>query len=411
MRARQAEPSPVRPGEPDEYGTWTAERLEGWLRASTGREPVIVVSHRAPCRSSQAIDSRTRGPVELESSGIVSAVEPLIRACSGVWVAHGKEEDSTTDDQQPYRVRRVSLDDEEQHGSYYGFANEALWPMCHRAHVKPTFRPDDFTTYWNVNARFADVVRAGSHAAIHRWSSCRTTTSRWRRNSCASGCRTAGSSRSGTSRFRTGRRSRSARGASYLLEGLLGSSIIGFQTPLDCRNFIETVERCLGAHVDRYQDALTYGGRQVLVRAYPTSVRWPGWWASCSPTVEICRESIRRQLCLPADIAARRRRRSARSHQGSRREVSRYRAAARVLPGISRAFRVRAARGAEPRDAAGISRPARACARRARPRQRALRQCRLHADHPARGAPHPGARQSLPARRRFLLRRQPARRA
>ena len=63
----------------------------------------------------------------------------------------------------------------------------------------------------------------------------------------------------------------------YLLEGLLGSSIIGFQTPLDCRNFIETVERCLGAHVDRYQDALTYGGRQVLVRAYPTSVRWPSW--------------------------------------------------------------------------------------------------------------------------------------
>ena len=94
MRARQAEPSLVRPGEPDEYGTWTAERLEGWLRASTGREPVIVVSHRAPRRSSQAIDSRTRGPVELESSGIVSAVEPLIRACSGVWVAHGEEEDT-----------------------------------------------------------------------------------------------------------------------------------------------------------------------------------------------------------------------------------------------------------------------------------------------------------------------------
>ena len=300
MRARQAEPSLVRPGEPDEYGTWTAERLEGWLRASTGREPVIVVSHRAPRRSSQAIDSRTRGPVELESSGIVSAVEPLIRACSGVWVAHGKEEDNTTDDQQPYRVRHVSLDDEEQHGLYYGFANEALWPMCHRAHVKPTFRPDDFTTYWNVNARFADVVRQEAssdsplvfvqdyHFALapqlvrERLPNSRVITfwhipfPHWQEfEVCPWG--------------------------QYLLEGLLGSSIIGFQTPLDCRNFIETVERCLGAHVDRYQDALTYGGRQVLVRAYPTSVRWPGWWASCSPTVDICRESIRRQLCLPAD--------------------------------------------------------------------------------------------------------------
>src|SRR4030095_3913521 len=64
---------------------------------------------------------------------------------------------------------------------------------------------------------------------------------------------------------------------------------------------IETVERCLGAHVDRYQDALTYGGRQVLVRAYPSGVRGRSRWSACSPSVDICRESIRRQLCLPPE--------------------------------------------------------------------------------------------------------------
>ena len=43
MRARHAEPTLVRPGEPDEYGTWTFERLDGWLRTSVRREPVIVL--------------------------------------------------------------------------------------------------------------------------------------------------------------------------------------------------------------------------------------------------------------------------------------------------------------------------------------------------------------------------------
>ena len=303
MRARQPEPTLVNPGEPDEYGTWTAERLEGWLRASTGREPVIVLSHRAPSTSGDGRDGRGGANMEVTSSGLVSAVEPLIRACSGVWVAHGTGAEDDPGDHQPYRVRRVSLEDDEQRAYYYGFANEALWPMCHRAHVKPVFRPDDFTTYWNVNARFADVVcheaqatgdsplvlvhdyhfALAPHLVRERMPHSRIVTfwhipwPHWQAfEICPWG--------------------------QYLLEGLLGSSIIGFQTPLDCRNFIETVERCLGAHVDRYQDALTYGGRQVLVRSYPTSVRWPGWWAACSPTVDICRESIRRQLCLPADM-------------------------------------------------------------------------------------------------------------
>jgi trehalose 6-phosphate synthase len=274
MQVRQAEPTLAKPGEPDEYGTWTAERLEGWLRASCGREPVVVLAHGEP-------------------------VEPLSRACSGVWVANGAAHGRST--LQSFRVRRVQLEDDEECAYYYGFANEALWPLCHRIHVKPIFRPDDFTTYWKVNARFSDaacdeatgdaplMLVQDYHFALapqlirERLPHSRVVTfweipwPHWQTFEICPWSR-------------------------YLLEGLLGSSIIGFQTPLDCRNFIETVERCLGAHVDRYQDALTYGGRQVLVRAYPTSIKWPSCWSSCSPPVSICRESIRRQLCLPADI-------------------------------------------------------------------------------------------------------------
>jgi trehalose 6-phosphate synthase len=272
MQARQIEPTLVRPGELDEYGTWTVERLESWLRASCRREPIVVLAHNA-------------------------APEPLNRTGAGVWVAGPAEGADGAEQSSTLRVRRIELNDDR---GYHAFAGEGLWPMCHRIHVKPVFRPDDFTIYWSVNARFADAVCEEAtgesplvlvhdhHFALapqlvrERIPHSRIVTfwqipwPHWQAFEICPWNR-------------------------YLLEGLLGSNIIGFQTPLDCRNFIETVERCVGAHVDRHQDALLYEGRQVLVRAYPMSVRWPGCWSSCAPPVEICRESIRRQLCLPSD--------------------------------------------------------------------------------------------------------------
>jgi trehalose 6-phosphate synthase len=290
--------SAVRPGEPDACGSWTAERLDGWLR-SYEREPMIVVAHRDPGTAGEGT-SRLASPA---SSSLASAVEPLMRACSGVWLAHddGFTTTSAAAAEEPFRIRRLSPENDDERARYSGFANEALWPLCHRAHVKPSFRVNDFTAYWRVNAQFADAVceeaRSDSplvlvhdfHFALaplfvrERLPLSRVITfwpipwpdwqafdiCPWRR---------------------------------YLLEGLLGSSIIGFQTPLDCRNFVETIERCLGAHVDRHQEAIAYDGRHVLVRPYPMSVRWPGWWASCSPDVDVCRGSIRRQLRLPADV-------------------------------------------------------------------------------------------------------------
>jgi len=299
MQVRPAVTALVKPGEPDACGSWTAERLEAWLRTSSRREPVIVLAHHAP--------GARRG-----GNGPAAAVEPLIRACSGVWVAHdnsplnttleeGTTGESARSDHQPFRVRGVRLENDEERRDYYGFANEALWPMCHRAHVKPTFRADDFTTYWRVNAQFAEAVCDEAegdsplvlvqdyHFALapllirERRPHSRIVTfwhipwPDWQAFEICPWGR-------------------------YLLEGLLGSSILGFQTPLDCRNFIETVERCLGAHIDRHQEAITYEGCQVLVRPYPTSVRWPDWWASCAPDVDICRESIRQQLRLPAGV-------------------------------------------------------------------------------------------------------------
>ena len=41
----------------------------------------------------------------------------------------------------------------------------------------------------------------------------------------------------------------------------LGSTIVGFQTAMDCRNFFDTVERTLRADVNRAQGVITYDGR------------------------------------------------------------------------------------------------------------------------------------------------------
>jgi trehalose 6-phosphate synthase len=87
-----------------------------------------------------------------------------------------------------------------------------------------------------------------------------------------------------------------------LLEGLLGSSIVGFQTPDDCRNFIETVGASLDAQIDRRRGVITHAGRQTRVRAYPASVEWPSRLAAQSPSVEVCRAAIRSRLGLAPDV-------------------------------------------------------------------------------------------------------------
>ena len=92
-----------------------------------------------------------------------------MRACGGVWVAHGSgDADRETadargrlavpEDDPRYTLRRVWLTAAEEHGYYYGFANEGLWPLCHIVHTRPVFRPDDWASYLEANRRFAGTV-------------------------------------------------------------------------------------------------------------------------------------------------------------------------------------------------------------------------------------------------------------
>jgi trehalose 6-phosphate synthase len=290
--------------------SWTAEHVQTWLETFERSGPIVVLANREPIRHDRGPDGSI--VVRRSASGLVTALEPLIQACSGVWVAHGA---GTADravvdgrdglDVPPashlYRLRRVWLDDHEERGYYYGFANEGLWPLCHRAHVQPVFRSDDFDMYRAVNTRFVEAVCeevestsplvlvqdyhfALAPQGIRERLPLSTIITFWHIP------------------WPNPRDYEICPWGRQLLKGLLGSSIVGFQTADDCRNFIDTVECSLDSHVNRRRNVITHAGRQTTVHAYPVSVEWPSRWARQSPPIDTCREAVRRQLHLPQDV-------------------------------------------------------------------------------------------------------------
>ena len=157
-RSEVAQRQRISRGQPSDWPTMSATKLDG--------ASLFVVSNREPYvhnRQGNAIS------VMVPASGLVTAIEPILCACNGTWVAHGSgnADVETVDDhdrlQVPpedprYTLRRVWLSTEEEAGYYYGFANEGLWPLCHIAHTRPIFRATDWEYYNEVNERFADAL-------------------------------------------------------------------------------------------------------------------------------------------------------------------------------------------------------------------------------------------------------------
>lgn len=292
-----------------EGGVWNPVRLKLTLRRHLHGERLIVVANREPYIHDRAPDGSIR--VLHPASGLVSALEPIMRACSGVWVAHGagSADRETVDErdhvrvppgEKSYVIRRLWLSPEEEKGYYYGFSNEGLWPLCHVAHTRPTFRIEDWEHYRTVNQRFADAIcqevdtddpvimvqdyhfallpkilrERLPHATILMFWHIP-----WPNAEQISICPWH----------------------VELVEGLLGSSILGFHTQLHCNNFMEAADRFLESRIDREDFAVIRNQRRTLVRAYPISVEWPNHWADSAPPVARCRAEAMADLKLPAD--------------------------------------------------------------------------------------------------------------
>jgi trehalose 6-phosphate synthase len=271
---------------------------------------LIVLANRAPLQVTRTADGRLSS--KRSASGLVTALEPLVARRSGTWVAHGAVSDGhgCVDRRDglnvplanpKYRLRYVRLTDDELRGYYFGFANEGLWPLCHAVGVPPVFRSDDFRLYHRANARFAAAVvdEADERSPLvlvqdyhfslaPRMLRQQLPTSTvvafwhipWPRPQVFARCPWRAA----------------------LLDGLLASDIVGLQTPDDCRNFIDTVESCLAAEIDRVEGEVTFGGHTTRVRAYPVGVDWSAPTVCDVPAVAVCRDRVWRDLQLPEGV-------------------------------------------------------------------------------------------------------------
>ncbi|MEO8379348.1 MAG: trehalose-6-phosphate synthase [Acidobacteriota bacterium] len=275
-----------------------AERLRALVGAQIPSGGLVVIANREPY--SHEWDTDGAIVVQRPASGLVTGIEPILRACGGTWVAHGggSADRVRTDrtghvavppDAPEYTLRRLWIEEDVYERYYSGFANEGLWPLCHMAHTQPSFRAPDWVAYQAVNETFAraaveEMIIDGLlliqdyHFALVpklvREQAPHVVTSLfwhipWPNSEVVGICPSK----------------------EAILEGMLGADIVGFHTRQYCLNFLETVQRYLECRVDFETMSVTLGGHQTLIREYPISVEWP-YPAASRAEGAILRESL-----------------------------------------------------------------------------------------------------------------------
>ncbi len=276
--------------------------LRDFIASQFPDTPVVVVANREPY--SHVSDENGVVTVRTTAGGLVTAMEPVLRATGGTWVAHGSgnADRSTVDHRQcvavpaaapEYTLRRVFLSALEERQYYCGFSNEALWPLCHNAFTRPAFRREDWLTYQQVNRRFATAALEHSRGVILLQDYHLALAGRYIRDADP----------------------RQVIGTFWhipwpaaeifsicpwkeeILDGLLALDLIGFHTESYCRNFLDSVERFVGCRVDRKSMSVEYRGRVTRVRAIPISIPFAD-----AHRPLMADTGIRRQLSIGAEV-------------------------------------------------------------------------------------------------------------
>ena len=258
---------------------WTRESLSQLVREKLGGYLFVVVSNREPYIHTFA---GRKIVTQVPASGLTVALDPVMQACGGTWVAHGSGDAdrevvdqhsrvSVPPDDPKYCLRRVWLSKEEEDGYYYGFANEALWPLCHIAYTRPIFSEAHWKTYKKVNTLFADTVLSeiGDRKAFvfvqdyHLALLPRMLKERSPNVIVAQFWHIPWPN---PEAFRV------CPWSDEILAGLLGNDLLGFHIRYHCNNFLDTIDRVLEARVDRDRYEVTCQGKKTGVRPFPISI-------------------------------------------------------------------------------------------------------------------------------------------
>ncbi len=264
---------------------WTAERLKEFIKDILKGRSIFMVSNREPY-----IHTRNGRQISfyIPASGMATAIEPVMQACGGTWIAHGSgdadklvvdknDRIKVPPDEPKYTLKRIWLTDKEKAGYYYGFSNEGLWPLCHIAHNRPIFRKEDWEEYVLVNQKFADTIlseiknqdrpivliqdfhlalvpkmvkvqRPGASIGLFwhiPWPNPESfSICPWKKE---------------------------------ILDGILGADLVGFHTQQYCNNFIETVGHELESLIDFESFTVTRNNHASSVKPFPISIAFPGF--------------------------------------------------------------------------------------------------------------------------------------
>jgi len=284
---------------------WTKERLESVVRERLGGAKVVVVANREPyVHTYEGDEIRCIRP----ASGLTTALDPVMRACGGVWVAHGSgNADQAVVDQRDrvavppekplYTLRRVWLSKAEEQGYYYGFSNEAIWPLCHIAYTRPRFDSANWEQYRSVNQKFADAVldEVGQEPAVVFVQDYHfALLSRMLKNARSDLIVMQFWHIPWPNRevFRV------CPWQDEILDGLLGNDLLAFHIQYHCNNFLETVDRAIEARIDMERFSVTRGGRTTFVKPYPISIDPDVVLSWMPPDLEREEQRIRKRLRL-----------------------------------------------------------------------------------------------------------------
>ncbi len=258
---------------------WTREKLATHAIEYLDGDQLVVVSNREPYMH-QVREGEPH--VVVPASGLVTALDPVLRACGGIWVAHGAgDADRDTVDSHSriavppgdarYTLRRVWLSKDEEQGYYYGFSNEGLWPLCHLTHERPIFRVSDWESYMRANRLFADAVleEIGSGGALVLVQDFHLAL-------------VPSLLKSARPDLRVGifwhipwpmpEAIRICPWRAELLEGILGADLVGFHLQQYCNNFLDTVDRMVEARLDWDRFSVDLRGHTTFVRPFPIGV-------------------------------------------------------------------------------------------------------------------------------------------
>lgn len=260
---------------------WTERKLHDLVKARLGENSLFVVSNREPYM--HVIDEAD-GAVKClrPASGVVTAIDPILRACGGTWIAHGggnadrrfvnsRNKLGVPPADNRYILKRVWLTKEEEEGYYYGFANEGLWPLCHVTHTRPIFRDTDWQMYKQVNRKFAESVleELPAHNPFvfiqdyhftllpqmikeHRPDATVALFWHipWPNPEVFAICPYQ----------------------QEILNGIFGCDLIGFHLQFHCNNLLDTANRLLECRVDTERFSVVRAQKETAVRAFPISV-------------------------------------------------------------------------------------------------------------------------------------------